>query len=110
MRIRFNIPIVRQFFKARSFFRSPVRFIARRLFRFSLNIGIFGLSFGLGGLRFSINLGILSFLFGGRKKKGGGGSKKSGGGSKKSGGGSEKGQGKGILLENLEKFLLTADE
>ena len=96
MRIRFSIPIVRQFFKARSFFRSPVRFIARRLFRFSLNIGIFGLSFGLGGLRFSINLGILSFLFGGRKKKGGGGSKKSGGGSKKSGGGSKKsGGGKG---------------
>ncbi|MSZ12499.1 MAG: hypothetical protein F2622_04155, partial [Actinobacteria bacterium] len=73
MRIRLNIPIVRQFFTARSFLTNPARYVARKLLNFSFSFGIFGLGFGLGGLRFFINLGILSFLFGGRKKKGGGG-------------------------------------
>ncbi len=75
MRIRVWWPLLTQFYKARSFFRSPLRFIKRRLFRFSLRIGIFGISFGLGGLRLSISLGIFGLVFGGSKKKSRGGRK-----------------------------------
>ena len=72
--------IVRAIFKWRSFFRNPWRFIARRLFRIGLRIGIFSLSFGLGGWRLAIRLGILKLILGGGKKKRRGGQK---GGSKR---------------------------
>ena len=100
MGIRFNIPFLGRYRQARSFVRHPGRYIARKLFRVGLSIGIFGISIGLGGIRLSLNLGILSILFGGRKRKGGGGGGSKGGGSKGSGkksggssGGGEKGGG-----------------
>ena len=69
VRIRIRLPLVGIFFRARSFFRNPLRFIARRLFRFSLRLGIFTFSLGLGGWRFGIRLGIFGLVFGGGKKK-----------------------------------------
>ena len=75
VRVRVRIPLLGPFFRARSFFRNPLRFIARRLFRFSLRLGIFSLSFGLGGWRLGIRLGIFGLLFGGGKKKSRGGRK-----------------------------------
>ena len=92
MGIRFNIPFLGRYRQGRAFLRSPGRYIARKLFRVGISIGIFGISIGLGGIRLSLNLGILSFLFGGRKRKGGsGGSKGSGKKSGGSNGGGEKG-------------------
>ena len=91
-RIKVWLPFLGPFYRARSFFRNPLRFIARRLFRFSLRLGIFGISFGYGGFRLSIRLGIFSLLFGRRRKKSGGG-KNSGGGGQKSGGGKKSGGG-----------------
>ena len=79
-RIRVQLPLLGPFFKWRSFFRNPWRFIARRLFRIGLRIGIFSLSFGLGGWRLAIRLGILKLILGGGKKKRRGGQK---GGSKR---------------------------
>ena len=79
-RIRIQLPLLGPLFKARSFLRNPWRFIARRLFRIGLRIGIFSLSFGLGGWRLAIRLGILKLILGGGKKKSRGGRK---GGSKR---------------------------
>ena len=92
-RFRVRLPLVGIFFKARSFFRSPVRFVARRLFRFSIRLGIFGISFGLGGIRFSFGFGIFSLLFGGAKKKSRGGSR----------GGSERGGRREKATQGLER-------
>jgi exodeoxyribonuclease V beta subunit len=80
VRVRVRLPFLGPFFRARSFFRNPLRFIARRLFRISLRIGIFTISFGLGGWRLGIRLGILKLMLGGGKKKSRGGRK---GGSKR---------------------------
>lgn len=85
----------------RAFARNPVRFVARRLFRFSLSLGILGISFGLGGIGLAIRIPFLSFffkLFGRRRGSGrssrdggGGGSHGSGGGGGADGGGEERG-------------------
>ena len=99
MRVRVTLPVISTLMRARSFFRHPLRFVARRLFRFTLGFGIFGLSFGLGGLRFMIRLPFISFIFGGRKRKSGGGGsgggKSSNGGKSKSGGSRDSNQGGG---------------
>ena len=78
VRVRILIPFLGPFFRARSFLRSPLRFITRRIFRFGIRLGIFGISIGLGGLRFSIGLGIFRISF--CKGKRGSGSKSRGGG------------------------------
>ena len=97
-RVKVWLPFLGPFYRARSFFRNPLRFIARRLFRFSLRLGIFGISFGFGGIRLSIRLGIFSLIFGRRRRGSGGGGKKSGGGGKKSGGGGKESGGGGEKL------------
>lgn len=91
-RVRIVLPIISDFFRARAFLRNPLRYVGRRLFRFGLSFGIFGISVGLGGLRFGIRLPFISFLFGGRKR-GGKGRGKKGGGTK--GGGAKGGGAKG---------------
>ena len=100
MRVRVDWPApISWAIKVRSFFRNPARFIGRRLFRAGLNLGIFGISFGLGGLSLAVRLPFLSFIFKlfGRKRRGSGGGGSGGGkggrrGGKK-GGGSERGGG-----------------
>jgi len=87
-RFRFRLPIIGRVRQINSLARNPARYVARRLLRFSLSLGIFGLSFGRGGIRFAINLPFLSFIFGGGKKSRGGGKKSGGGGSSAKGGGS----------------------
>ena len=87
MRARIRLPIIGLILAARSFFSHPLRFVGRRLFRFGINLGIFGLSFGRGGLRFIIRIWPFSLILGGRRGKKGGGSGKKGGGSSKTGSG-----------------------
>ena len=69
VRVRILIPFLGPFFRARSFLRSPLRFISRRIFRFGIRLGILGISIGLGGLRLSIKLGIFRISFGGGGNK-----------------------------------------
>ncbi len=90
VRVKLLIPFLGPFFKARSFLRNPLRFIGRRLFRFSLSLGIFGISIGLGGIRLSIRLGIFRLVFGGGRRKSSRGGRKFGRGSGKSRGGQAK--------------------
>ena len=109
MKVRVRLPFIGRLIKAISFVRNPIGFIARRLFRISLSFGIFGLSFGRGGIKFAIRIWPFSFIFGGgRRKKGKGDSRGSGGsggeglrgeksgdGGSQAGGGGEKNDGHG---------------
>lgn len=99
VQVRFSIPVISDYFRARAFLRNPLRYLGRSLFRIGISFGIFGISIGLGGIRGFIRVPFLAFFFGGRRrggKRGGGnrgGGKRSGGGNTKSGGRNRSGEG-----------------
>jgi exodeoxyribonuclease V beta subunit len=92
MGVRIDLPPpVSTFHKVRSFLRNPGRFIARRLFRFSLSAFGIGISFGLGGLRLFAKIPFGFISINPFRRKGRGKGRGSKGGSSKSGSGESKG-------------------